>query len=150
KEGGVLILAIENQLGIKYWSGAAEDHSGRIFDGIVGYPVGKSAKTFSRKNLLKLLNQVGMEAIEQHFPFPDYKIPVSVVSETMVEKSPTLVSDLVSHQPFQNYGAPRVIYFPESLALRPLAEAGLLGDFSNSFLMVASRSAQNPTWNRLL
>src|SRR4051794_24751754 len=31
---GVVILAIENKLGLKYWAGAPEDHTDRRFDGV--------------------------------------------------------------------------------------------------------------------
>ena len=37
KEDGKLLIAIENQYGIKYFSGANEDHTGKRFDGILGY-----------------------------------------------------------------------------------------------------------------
>ncbi|MCI6284320.1 bifunctional 2-polyprenyl-6-hydroxyphenol methylase/3-demethylubiquinol 3-O-methyltransferase UbiG [Selenomonas sp.] len=40
KPGGRLVIAIENRLGMKYWSGAHEDHTGRRFDGILDYPRG--------------------------------------------------------------------------------------------------------------
>ena len=41
-------IAIENKFGIKYWAGATEDHTGRIFDGIQGYGGVERVRTFSR------------------------------------------------------------------------------------------------------
>ncbi|HUP56331.1 MAG TPA: methyltransferase [Bdellovibrionota bacterium] len=138
KPDGALIVAIENRLGAKYWSGAAEDHTGHLFDGIVGYPATKSAKTFSRKELKALLAGIGLTAIDEYFPFPDYKIPSSVLSLEMIERAPGLSGDLATNQPYQNYGLPRFRCFPDSLAVPNVAEAGLLPEFSNSFLFVAS------------
>lgn len=46
KEDGRLIIAIENQLGLKYFAGCREDHTGRFFDGIEGYRDAEGVKTF--------------------------------------------------------------------------------------------------------
>jgi 2-polyprenyl-3-methyl-5-hydroxy-6-metoxy-1,4-benzoquinol methylase len=138
KPDGVLVIAIENRLGVKYWSGAAEDHTGSLYDGIVGYPATKSAKTFSRRELKALLADAGMSAVDEYFPFPDYKIPSSVLSLEMIERAPSLSGDLATNQPFQNYGLPRFRVFPDSLAVPTVAQAGLLPELSNSFLFVAS------------
>ena len=37
KPEGVILIAIENKYGLKYWAGAREDHTGVFFDGIQGY-----------------------------------------------------------------------------------------------------------------
>ena len=38
KPDGRLYIAIENRLGLKYFAGSAEDHTGVYFDGIENYP----------------------------------------------------------------------------------------------------------------
>ena len=38
KPNGTLIIAIENQFGLKYYSSGKEDHTNIMFDGIEGYP----------------------------------------------------------------------------------------------------------------
>lgn len=38
KPGGKILIAIENRLGLKYFAGCREDHVGREFVGIEGYP----------------------------------------------------------------------------------------------------------------
>jgi 2-polyprenyl-3-methyl-5-hydroxy-6-metoxy-1,4-benzoquinol methylase len=139
KEEGVLIVAIENKLGLKYWSGAAEDHSGGMFDGICGYPRTPTAKTFSQHELVGLFEAHGLTKIDRYYPFPDYKVPVSVMSSEFIESAPDVAANLGSHQAFENYGLPRVTHFPEILALKNVADSGLMEQFSNSFLFVASR-----------
>jgi len=52
KPSGRLIIAIENRLGMKYWSGAHEDHTGRRFDGILDYPWGETFVRFHGRNSL--------------------------------------------------------------------------------------------------
>ena len=150
KPDGVLILAIENRLGIKYWAGAAEDHTGRLFDGICGYPLAKSPKTFSRQELLALLGEAGLGAVEEQFPFPDYKVPTSVLTRALFDASPEIAAALASGQPYRNYGQARARLYPELLTVRGLAQAKLLPEMANSFLFLAAKKAASPTLRSLL
>ena len=61
KEDGVILLAIENRFGLKYWSGAAEDHICKPFVGIEGYKEKGTAVTFSKYDLKKLFADEGFE-----------------------------------------------------------------------------------------
>ncbi|MEE1566127.1 MAG: methyltransferase domain-containing protein, partial [Acidimicrobiales bacterium] len=82
RPGGALVVAIENQMGLAYWLGADEDHLGRPFVGIAGYPGDTGGiRTHSRTGLADLLFGAGMSAQRWLFPFPDYKLPVAVLSE---------------------------------------------------------------------
>ena len=38
KEDGLLLIAIENRLGLKYFAGAPEDHTDNYMEGLKGYP----------------------------------------------------------------------------------------------------------------
>lgn len=151
KPGGVLILAIENALGLKYWNGSAEDHRATLFDSVVGYPDTPTPRTFSRKALQGLLTSAGFDAVDEFFPFPDYKVPTTVIASALLERSPALAAELAALNPFHDYlgHAPRRL-FPNPLALENLSAAGLLGEFSNSFLFVASTTATSATRRRLL
>jgi SAM-dependent methyltransferase len=152
KQDGVLILAIENKLGLKYWSGAVEDHTGRMFDGICGYPTGqKSPRTFSRNELLAILNASGLVAIEEHYPFPDYKTPNAVISRKLMQLRPDIATGLATLRPFLNHdGGPRLRFFPEALAVASVSDAGLLPEFSNSFLFIASSRDSSATYQHVL
>jgi 2-polyprenyl-3-methyl-5-hydroxy-6-metoxy-1,4-benzoquinol methylase len=150
KDDGVLVLAIENKLGLKYWNGAAEDHSGKIFDGICDYPRSPSPKTFSRKELRNLFSEAGFSRIDEHFPFPDYKIPSTVITQDLIERFPDLAGDLATTKTYENYGNPRLNHYPDLLALRSVTKAGLLADFSNSFLFIASQNSASPIRTQLL
>jgi O-antigen biosynthesis protein len=139
KPGGVLLVAIENALGVKYWSGAAEDHRATLFDGVVGYPDTATPRTFSRKELRGLLTDAGFGQVDGFYPFPDYKVPTTVLCEALFEKAPQLAAELSVVEPYRDYlGHPLIKYFPDTLATENLARAGLLADFSNSFLFAAS------------
>ncbi len=74
RPGGSLVVAIENQLGLKYLLGYAEDHHGLAYLGVEGYPAVTGARTFSRKRLGDLLAAAGLVEPRWLFPFPDYKV----------------------------------------------------------------------------
>ena len=150
KDDGVLILAIENRLGLKYFSGAAEDHTGKLFDGICGYPRGASPKTFSRRELRELLETAGLPEIDEQFPFPDYKLPGAVLSEKIAREYSQLACDIATSRLWENYAPSQLRYFPESLAYEGAARAGLLPEFANSFLFLAAKNDASKTRAQLL
>lgn len=151
KPGGVLFLAIENALGLKYWNGCAEDHRSTLFDGIVGYPDKPTARTFSRKELQGLLTQAGFGQVDGFYPFPDYKVPTTVLSDGLLERAPKLAAELAVTEPYVDYlGHAPIKYFSDTLASDHLSRAGLLAEFSNSFLFVASTESASPTRRRVL
>lgn len=81
KEDGIVLFAIENKSGLKYWLGAAEDHLQVPFAGIAGYKSPKTARTFSKKELEDILNRVGFVNHRFYGVLPDYKFPELVFSE---------------------------------------------------------------------
>ncbi len=137
---GVIILAIENKLGLKYWSGAGEDHSNKLFDGISGYSFNKTPKTFSRMEMYNLFQQISFSSIDAFYPFPDYKLPSSVLSHSFVKKFPNIAAEIATRRPFENYATNRPYFFSEHLVLQNIAQSGLFEEFTNSFLFVAARN----------
>ena len=136
-EGGKLILAIENQLGLKYFAGCAEDHLDIPYAGIEGLYGERTAVTFGRKELAALLARAGFSEQEWHYPFPDYKLPDVVVSEPALSLAQFDVPSLLFRTRSLDYRGGRLRAFDESLARRPAWKNGLLGDTANSFLVVA-------------
>jgi O-antigen biosynthesis protein len=132
--GGVLILAIENELGLKYWAGCREEHTGKAFDSVAGYPSG-GPRTFTRGELEGMLDDAGFARTSFYHCFPDYKLPAVVIreSEEALAASP--------HHWFRatadDWTGRRLSLFPEPLALEQLVSEGLLWRFSNSFMVVA-------------
>lgn len=60
KPEGKLLIAIENQYGLKYWCGAREDHTAVPFDGINQYAFSdKKVRTFSREGLESMVKDCG-------------------------------------------------------------------------------------------
>lgn len=132
KEDGVLIVAIENKLGLKYWSGSKEDHTGEFFDSIQNYPSNKKIATFSRKELIDMFHEVGFSKTDFYYPYPDYKLPVQIYSD---EWLPGL-GDIRSRD--YNFDQSKLALFDEESVLNNLIQNQLFPQFSNSFLVFCS------------
>jgi 2-polyprenyl-3-methyl-5-hydroxy-6-metoxy-1,4-benzoquinol methylase len=131
---GALILAIENKIGLKYICGAQEDHTGRVFESIYGYPHSRKVRTFSKKELAGLLNAVGFSALEWYYPLPDYKMPQEVISE---EIAPADLDSIWRLFPARTGRRRRKEVLSEKRFGKTIAQAGLFGEFANSFLVIA-------------
>ena len=138
KPDGVLIIAIENRLGLKYWCGAREDHNGKYFDGILGYKEEKCIRTFSHKELSNLLKSVGLNSLHWFYPHPDYKIPTDLFSDNHVPTKSQLLECINAP-----YDCNRIRLFDEEDAFESIIDAGLYHEFANSFLVLCSRKEIN-------
>lgn len=131
-----LVIAIENQTGLRYFSSGREEHTNLMFDGIEGYAgVPEGARTFGTPGLKALLGEF-FDSVETLLPLPDYKIPRGVISAKLLDEvdcaelfASTMAFDYVSY-------VPPLIH--ERLAWQALEDNGLLELFSNSLFMIAS------------
>lgn len=133
KPHGKLVIAIENRLGLKYWAGCTEDHVGKYFEGLEGYPQTNGVKTFSRKELMNLIEQAGNMKTTFYYPYPDYKFPLTIYSDKRLPKKGELKEN------FQNFDRKRMLLFQETRVYDSLIESELFQEFSNSFLVVIER-----------
>ncbi len=131
KPGGTLIIAIENKYGLKYWAGAAEDHTGNVGDSITGYHGVEKVRTFSRQGLEKLLVSAGYTDNTFYYPMPDYKMPTEIYSEDWLPKRGSLRNVKVA------YDNDKKTLFDEELAYDEICDEGMFPFFANSFLVFA-------------
>jgi len=150
KPNGVLVMAIENSVGLKYLTGASEDHTSQLFDGVLGYPTGPTPRTFSKKVLSEIVGGVGFKAQDWFFAFPDYKISQTVIHEDALPKYESYFGKWVARESYDVYGPAKIERFSYPLGLMEAANQGLLSDFANSFLVVASQDGQSTTQSQLL
>ena len=142
-DGGTLVLAIENRLGVKYVVGAPEDHTNRVFDSIEGYPRGGRARTFSRRELEELVAGSGLQPVTR-VAFPDYKIPRAVFGELPATTRSLL--HRIPEFPSPDWRAQRPRLADERSVWRTLVDAGLDREFGNSFLVLAGKGAPSGLW----
>lgn len=136
---GVLVIAIENQFGLKYFGGIREDHLGVFFEGLEGYHRRhREVRTFGKTELENDLKQYFSD-VQFYYPYPDYKIPDCVISEEFLASGQA--GELVSQMKSRDYvRAPNPLWNYASVSLE-LARNRMLEFFSNSFLVVAGRGA---------
>jgi SAM-dependent methyltransferase len=134
KPGGKIYVAIENRLGMKYFSGCAEDHWRRPFIGIEGYAAdsgNNKAKTFSKSELAVILGNAGFGSLYFYYPFPDYKLPTVIFSDDWLpQKADYIYRGLV-------YGSQRMHLFDDAKAIKSLGQTEESKFLANSFLVEA-------------
>lgn len=130
KEGGRIIIAIENRLGLKYFAGCKEDHLGTWFSGIEDYAQGGGVRTFVRSRLEQLFKESGLEKYSFYYPYPDYKFMTAVYSDERLPKAGELYDNL------RNFDRDRMLLFDEKQAFDGIVRDGLFPVFSNSYVAV--------------
>lgn len=150
KEDGALVLAIENQLGLKYLSGCGEDHNGVPFFGVHDLYGAGTAVTFGKEELQARLRSSGFADASFLYPFPDYKLPSVLLTESAFDRRDFAVADLLCRSFSRDYGSDKPRAFHENLAWAPLSRNGLVQDHANSFLVVGRKArsgdAPRPEW----
>lgn len=141
KPGGKLIIAIENQLGLKYFAGAPEDHLGIAMYGVEGRYRANEPQTFGRKALTDIMVSAGYPGVAFLAAFPDYKLPRSIISEAGMLASDFDASALAWQSASADPQLPRDATFAVQLAWPEIFRNGLAMDMANSFLVVASTQA---------
>lgn len=140
KYDGSLFVAIENQLGMKYLSGAKEDHLGIPMVGINNAYHANGVRTFGRVELIQMMKNVGFSNVEEFLPFPDYKLPTLVITPYGHQKRSSVIYPLVSEVHHKDAQAPDSYTFSLEESTKIIWNNKLSSDLSNSFLMIASVS----------
>ena len=133
RENGTVIIAIENRFGLKYWAGAADDHTGRLFESFSAPDPGKRFETFSRPELVSLLHRNGLCDLQFYYPHPDYKLPQEIFSDACL---PGITNPLAEAPCYDRAG---IRLFDEWLGFFYLTRDGMYPCFANSFLILARR-----------
>ena len=140
---GVLIVAIENQMGLKYFAGYPEDHLGIPMAGIEGHYTDKSVVTFGRQELSERLSKAGLMQQRFAYPVPDYKFPEAVLFEkAMTGEHAHKFSAMIGGAIKSDRQKPNRLNFRMSKAIHEIMKNGMGADMANSFLVTSSNSAK--------
>lgn len=142
-KSGKLILAIENQLGIKYFAGQPEDHAGLPMYGINDSYKEGEFKTWGKKELTNFILETGFKSIQQFIPLPDYKLPFAVITplgwkDYASELYPIAIESVLEDPQRSEYDL-----FSLEKAYEVTWKNDLASDTANSFLFVASKSSDS-------
>ncbi len=138
KEDGIVLLAIENRFGLKYWCGGAEDHLCEPFKGIAGYQDEGTAVTFSKSELMKLFKKSGFNYTKFYYVLPDYKFPTLIYTDDYIPTT-SAVQKLAL-----NYVKGSSLIYDEKKLYKDIFENHVQDFFSNSFLVEASLKLDTP------
>ena len=142
KKGGVVVIAIENRMGLKYWLGASEDHYGEPYVGLYDYPDNRGIQTYNQGEWRQLLDVSENKAYRFIYPFPDYKLPKVILSANYIQTDENAFS-LLSRMSSRDYSGKWRSPCNEFLLWKSLHKAGSLEEFANSFLIIASDSQES-------
>ncbi len=134
RQGGRIVIAIENKMGLKYWAGCREDHLGAFFSGLEDYPGGGAVRTFTKEGLEGILRECGEEQIHFYYPYPDYKFMTMVYSDRYLPQVGELSNNL------RNFDRDRMLLFDEKKVFDMLIRENLFPLFSNSYLVVTGEA----------
>ena len=139
KESGSLFLAIENKIGLKYWLGYPEDHTGVVFDGLMDYSGHNAPRTYGSSELRNKISAAGLTEMKFFYPFPDYKKPRQIISDSGANLlSPSEIYSLITN-PFADYAGISNIKIDKSAVFKTVLENSLLNEMANSFIVIASQ-----------
>ncbi len=132
---GIIVVAIENRVGLKYVLGAGEDHYGVPYAGIYDYPESRGIRTYTRSEWKTILEEAGLPQHEFCYPFPDYKLPTEILREGFLNGNRNAYLQLrgvVSRDYGDGVGAAA----DEAMVWQGLSEAGQIAELANAFLIV--------------
>lgn len=123
--GGRILVAMDNPLGMKYFAGNADEHTGQYFDSIRGNGV----KTLSKTEWQELMAKTGMKG-EFYYPYPDFRFPMAIYSDEWLPA----VGELDNAK--GNFAYPRVGLFDEGKAFDEIIKNGLFTQFANAYIIL--------------
>ena len=129
---GRLIIAIENKMGLKYWNGALEDHTGKQYSGLNDYvdDYDRKVRTFSKYEIEELFFKAHIEEYKFYYPMPDYKLPSAIYSDEYMPN----IGELRTFK--KDYSYAHVYNFNDAIVNDQICNDKMFHYFANSFLII--------------
>lgn len=138
KPDGKVLIAIENQYGLKYWCGAREDHTGLPFEGLNQYSISnRKVRTFSKNGLENLVKDSGFKNVFFYYPMPDYKLPTVIYSSKKIPDNKNMMDMKCYYIPDGS-----TLIAQEENIYQDILDNKVFEFFANSFLVECSDSKQ--------
>ncbi len=124
KPGGTLLLAFDNQFGLKYFAGGLE------FNTLQPYHVleAKTQYAQTKKDIEDVFNKWDCH-VQFYYPFPDYRFTKEIYSDDHLPK----VGDLYGYS--YEYGENKNITFDENKVRDQIIQQDMFPFFANSYLV---------------
>lgn len=135
-EQGLLLLGMENRLGIRYFCGDRDPYTGRNFDGIehyrrtgTGVVQRLEGRNYSGAELSDMLLQSGFLNQRSYSVFPGIDQPQLIYAQDYLPK------EELGTRYFPRYHDPDTVFLEEECLLTDLANNGLFHKMANSYLI---------------
>ena len=135
KEDGIILLALSNRLGLKYFAGFKEEHTNQYFTGIEGYNNIDYVQTFSKPEISNIIENAGFSNYKFFYPYPDHVFPATITTDKLINKMP--------FNGIHEYSDERILFFDEIKLNLTLSQENLSQYFANSFLIEIRSSDRN-------
>lgn len=141
EEEGILFLAADNRMAIRYFCGDQDPFTGRNFDGIENYKrvsvIGGNAlegRLYSKGELEKLLEDAGFSYHRFYSVFPEIQCPQILFAEDYTPK------EELGIRIFPQYHSPDTVFLEEENLYTSLIENGLFHPMANGFVIECPQS----------
>ncbi|HST56301.1 MAG TPA: class I SAM-dependent methyltransferase [Solirubrobacteraceae bacterium] len=146
RPGGHIVCAIENRLGVGYFAGQPDDHSGQLFQGLEDHPRPFPARTFARQELESIFRSAGLHPTALGV-FPDYRFPRMIYAPTLLQTPAASLAWRAPKFPSTPHPSHQTAAILDERRLwRSFVENGMGAEFPNSFLVVAGNDGEQQLW----
>lgn len=135
--GGSFFLAVDNRLGLRYFCGEPERHTGRPFAGINHALLREGKRLFSRQEIMETVHQAGVKGVKCYYPLPDWRMPQLIYTDEYLPED-NLNERLLVYHP-QN----RTLLVDEAKLYSQVIKGCVFPFFANSFLLEIAREPES-------
>lgn len=132
KDNGIILLATENRLGVKYFSGAIEDYSNKFFVGLDNFDGYDVIHTPTKKELQTWMESCGLFHYKFYYPFPNNIFPTEIFTDDSLKY-------MLYGGKSEETGWNRFELFDEREMFETLQREGVVQNFANAFLVEISQ-----------
>lgn len=136
KPDGVLLLGVDNRLGLRYFCGDRDKFTQRNFDGIEHYrrilPADREqleGNAYARYEIEDMLSEVGIIRHKSYSVLPNLDFPQLIYSENY------LPEEELSIRYFPMYNYPESVFLEEEYLYSDLIKNGMFHEMANSYLL---------------
>lgn len=130
---GIMLLGMNNRLGIRYFTGDKDPYTGQVFDGIENYSGIKDdalkGRMFSKSEIEECLDEAGF--IRKKF----FSVLNDLDNPTFLFAEDYLPNEDLSNRVIPTYHSPDTVFLNEVPLYRSLIENGLFHKMANAFLV---------------